>query len=283
MDVNEAFSKWKTFDILIEVKTVCRKTKVTAYADLPAAGVTLHTTFDQVGKEITSFEHGYVKLASLVGLMTHDKSGLSKLNTVIFPNSEGGRLTGIGQVSLVGYEAGGAKAALVSLPFDFSQEPGGQIKITPGTKVVNAQQASIPKSVPISESLLEPTRFRKLLADLKAFMVKTGTLPQLMFANTESVKTEKLRGKTFVCEYRENTHYLTGNLSVSLWVSDFVGPGSPLALCLIHTEKLKEEPVQYYWVSVFKGDMATMEGPTLTILTALQAYLDAADDGVTEH
>lgn len=179
------------YDILIEVKTLCRKAKTTTWAELVENGFKIGDhEWGEDDLVINGSGEGHARMALLASYMTDQNHFLSPvLGKAILPELEG-MANGLGHIVLVGHKEGVEKPKpLITLLFEFSQKPGEKIKVSKSVQAYFEREAEINKDT----SLL---LVRDLYKGLEIYKSKLGGVPLMQFENTPDI-AEHLRGRRF--------------------------------------------------------------------------------------
>lgn len=131
--MTEVFAKdCAKFDIIIEVKTLCRKSKTTPWAELVENGFKVaDQVWEESDKVTKSSGEGHARLGLLTSYLTDVNRYLDPaIAKAILPEMSG-LANGLGQIVLVGYVDGSeAPNPLLTTLFEFSQKPGERIKVS---------------------------------------------------------------------------------------------------------------------------------------------------------
>lgn len=190
--MNEAMTKDRVkFDILVEIKTLCRKAKTTTWAQLIGQGFKIgDCEWGEEDHVIHGSGEGHARMGLLASYMADTNRVLNPdLAKLILPEMEG-CANGIGHIVLVGYKEDAEKPEpLITLLFEFSQKPGEKIKISKSAQAYFERETEINKD-PSS------TLVHDLYTGLEAYKAKHGGVPRLEFVD-EPDTPELLRGRRF--------------------------------------------------------------------------------------
>lgn len=191
--MNEAMTKqYVKFDILIDVKTLCRKAKTTTWAQLVEAGFKIgDCSWGEDPLVIKGSGEGHARMGLLAGYMTDTNHNLeATVAKAILPELDN-LANGLGRVVLVGYTEGSQKPEpIITVLFEFSQKPGERIKVSKSAEAWLAREEEINKET----SLL---LVRDLYAGLDTFEEQYGGVPLIQFPENDPVTPEYLRGRRF--------------------------------------------------------------------------------------
>lgn len=181
------------YDIVIEVRTLCRKAKTTTWAELVQNGFKIGDC--SWGKDdliITTSGVGHARMGLLVSYMTDMNHYMNpSIAKAILPELEG-VANGLGHIVLVGYKEGSEKPEpLITVLFEFNQQPGGKIKVSKSAQAYLEREKEL-KGI----GFLALKQALELYAGLEQYKYETQGIPLIQFG-TGSEVAEYLRGRRF--------------------------------------------------------------------------------------
>lgn len=181
------------YDILIEVKTLCRKNKTTSWTQLVQDGFAIGDhKWGEDDLVIATSGVGHARMGLLASYMTDMNRYLNpSIAKAILPELEGSA-NGLGHIVLVGYKEGSDKAEpLITVLFEFTQQPGGKIKVSKAAQDYFAKEAEIKKTDVNSAMWI-----RDLHAQIEAYKDKHQGTPLVVYADVPEAP-EHLRNRKF--------------------------------------------------------------------------------------
>jgi hypothetical protein len=125
------------FDILVEVRTLCRRSKTTNWVQLVENGFELSDDqkWDKEDLVIENSGVGHARMGLLMSYMSNTNRYMHPaIAKTILPELNG-LANGLGKIVLVGYVEGNPTPnPLITSLFEFSQQPGEQIKVSKDLK-----------------------------------------------------------------------------------------------------------------------------------------------------
>ena len=181
------------YDIVIEVKTLCRKNKTTTWAELVQNGFKIgDCSWGEDDLVIKTSGVGHARMGLLASYMTDMNRYMNpSIAKAILPELEGAA-NGLGHIVLVGYKEGSEKPeGLITVLFEFNQQPGGKIKVSKAAQDYFAKEAELKKTEVNSVMWI-----RDLHSQLEDYKIKYAGTPLLVFTNDPEVPV-CLRGRKF--------------------------------------------------------------------------------------
>jgi hypothetical protein len=187
------FGDFVKYDILIEVKTLCRKNKTTSWTQLVQDGFAIGDhKWGEDDLVIATSGVGHARMGLLASYMTDMNRHLNpSIAKAILPEMEGSA-NGLGHIVLVGYKEGSDKAEpLITVLFEFTQQPGGKIKVSKAAQDYFAKEAELKKTEVNSAMWM-----CDLYAQIEAYKDKHQGTPLIVYTNDTEVPAY-LRGRKF--------------------------------------------------------------------------------------
>ncbi len=198
-------NEYAQFDILVEVQTLCRKNRSVTWADLIDSGISIPgVELGEQSKIIQSFASANAKLGYFASYMAPGTGYMyPSYAEAILPKDLTGPANGLGRAVLVGRKEGGDTLfPLVTVAFEFSQNPGEKIKVSMDYKDYVKRELELREAGDeLPTDVISSAQFLKICEDAKKFHEVKGYLPALYFNANHPEET--LRGKTFSFSYRE--------------------------------------------------------------------------------
>jgi len=198
------------YDIVIEVKTLCRKNKTTTWAELVQNGFKIgDCSWGEDDLVITTSGVGHARMGLLASYMTDMNRYMNpSIAKAILPELEG-TANGLGHIVLVGYKEGSEKPeGLITVLFEFTQQPGGKIKVSKAAQDYFAKEAEIKKTEVNSTMWI-----RDLYAQIEAYKDKHQGTPLVVYADVPEVPTY-LRNRKFSPSLARTYFEATGKSAV---------------------------------------------------------------------
>lgn len=181
------------YDIVIEVKTLCRKNKTTTWAELVQNGFKIgDCSWGEDDLVIKTSGVGHARMGLLASYMTDRNRHMNPvIAKAILPELEGSA-NGLGHIVLAGYKEGSDKSEpLITVLFEFTQQPGGKIKVSKTAQDYFEREKELKG---IEHTALKQTL--ELYAGLEQYKYETQGIPLVQFG-TGSEVAEHLRGRRF--------------------------------------------------------------------------------------
>lgn len=178
------FGGFTKYDILIEVKTLCRKNKTTTWAELVQNGFKIgDCSWGEDDLVISTSAVGHARLGLLASYMTDMNRYMNpSIAKAILPELEG-PANGLGHMVLVGYKEGSEKPeGLLTILFEFTQQPGGKIKVSKTAQDYFAKEAELKKTDVNSAMWI-----RDLHTQIGAYKDKHRGTPLVVYADVPEV------------------------------------------------------------------------------------------------
>jgi hypothetical protein len=179
-------------DIVIEVKTLCRKAKTTTWAQLVESGFKIgENDWGPADTAISSSAVGSARMGLLASFMNDSNKVMTPAFAKAVLPEMTGLANGLGQISFVGHKEGADKPEpILTILFEFSQKPGDRIKVSKNIQDYFNREEEIKKDT----SLL---LVRDLFYALESYKGKNnGIIPRMLFDETEEVPAY-MRGRRF--------------------------------------------------------------------------------------
>lgn len=241
--MTEVFAKDCTkFDILIETKTLCRKSKTTTWAELVENGFKIaDMEWDEGDKVVKTSGEGHVRLGLLSTYLTDVNRFLDPAVAKVILPEISGTANGLCKIVLVGYvEGSDTPNPLITTMFEFSQKPGERIKVSTGMQACFQREDEL--------DAIENHFFllvRSIHAGLDYFKADFGGVPYVVFEDDPTVP-EHLRGRKFspvtTRKLRESDHQRSVVINIREHTTEPEGV-SPPYLCDVSAETTSEEGV----------------------------------------
>lgn len=214
--VDPIFGGFAKYDILIEVKTLCRKNKTTTWAQLVQDGFTIGDhKWGEDDLVITTSGVGHARMGLLASYMTDMNRYMNpSIAKAILPELEG-VANGLGHIVLVGYKEGSDKAeGLLTILFEFTQKPGEKIKVSKAAQDYFAKEAQIQAT-----AVNSVTWIRDLHAQIEAYKSKHQGTPLVVYADVPDVP-EYLRNRKFSPSLSRTYFEATGKNAVTIFLRE---------------------------------------------------------------
>lgn len=260
------------FDIQIEVRTLCRRSKTTNWAQLVENGFELSDDqkWDKEDLVIETSGVGHARMGLLMSYMTDVNRYIHPaIAKAILPELNG-VANGLGKIVLVGYVEGNPTPnPLITSLFEFSQQPGERIKVSKSMRDCFKREEEIRRDT----SLL---LVRDLFYALESKIAKDKVIPRVTFADTEEVPAV-LRGRRFSpCLSRVVT---AGELKRSVVINFREHATEPEGICPPYLFSLFAEEDEEGELSLtYEGNKELTDDHHLVIKEVLFAFRDVIYD-----
>ena len=190
---NPVIDGFAKYDIIIEVKTLCRKPKITTWAELVQNGFKIgDCNWGEDAQVIETSGTGYARMGLLASYMTDMNRCMNPAIAKAILPELAGTANGLGHIVLIGYKEGSEKPEpLITVLFEFSQKPGEKIKVSKSAQAYAKREEELKAIEQTSVNAV-----RELYKGLEQYKRETQGVPLVQFG-TEPEIPEHLRGRRF--------------------------------------------------------------------------------------
>lgn len=275
------------YDILIEVRTLCRKNKTTTWAELVQNGFKIgDCSWGEDDLVIKTSGVGHARLGLLASYMTDMNRYLNpSIAKAILPELEG-TANGLGHMVLVGYKEGSEKPeGLLTILFEFTQKPGDKIKVSKAAQDYFAKEAEIKKTEVNSVMWI-----RDLHAQIEAYKDKHQGTPLVVYADVPDVP-EHLRSRKFSPSLSRTYFEATGKKAVTVHIREHTAETEGVTPPYLFSLVAEEGEDGKLWIT-YEGEADLTEEQYVSVKEVLLALKDIVaniDDnrtpphGIVEH
>lgn len=271
------------YDILIEVRTLCRKNKTTNWAQLVQNGFKIgDCSWGEDDLVIKTSGVGHARLGLLASYMTDMNRYLNpSIAKAILPELEG-TANGLGHMVLVGYKEGSEKPeGLLTILFEFTQKPGDKIKVSKAAQDYFAKEAEIKKTEVNSVMWI-----RDLHAQIEAYKDKHQGTPLVVYADVPDVP-EHLRSRKFSPALSRTYFEPSGKKAVAIHVREHTPETEGITPPHLFSLVAEEGDDGKLWVN-YEGEADLTEDEDTTVrevLLALKEVITTLNPphGIIEH
>lgn len=277
------FGGFVKYDIIIEVKTLCRKSKTTTWAELVQNGFAVGDhKWDESDLVIQTSGMGHARMGLLTSYMTDMHRYMNpQVAKAILPELEGSA-NGLGHIVLVGYKEGSDKTEpLITVLFEFTQQPGGKIKVSKAAQDYFAKEAELKKAE--ANSI---TWVRDLHTELEAYKDKHQGTPLLVYTNDPEVPA-CLRGRKFSPALTRAYFDVTGKKTATIHIREHTAKTEGITPPYLFSLVAEEGEDGKLWIS-YEGEADLNEDEYTTVQEVLLALKDVVTNltpphGIIEH
>lgn len=277
---NDPFlGEFTKYDILIEVKTLCRKNKATTWAELVQNGFKIgECSWGKDDLVISTSTVGHARLGLLASYMTDKNRHMNPaIAKAILPELEG-TANGLGHIVLVGYKEGSEKAeGLLTILFEFTQVPGGKIKVSKAAQDYFAKEAEIKKTDVNSAMWI-----RDLHVQIDVYKDKHQGTPLVVYADVPEVPAH-LRNRKFSPSLSRTYFEATGKSAVVINIREHTPETEGVTPPYLFSLLAEEGEDGRLWIT-YEGEADLTEEQDKTVQEVLFAVKDIVahiDDNLT--
>lgn len=271
------------YDIVIEVKTLCRKSKTTTWAELVQNGFAVGDhKWDESDLVIQTSGMGHARMGLLASYMTDMHRYMNpQVAKAILPELEGSA-NGLGHIVLVGYKEGSDKAEpLITVLFEFTQQPGGKIKVSKAAQDYFAKETELKKTEVNSAMWIHD-----LHAKLETYKTEHQGTPLLVYTNDPEVPA-CLRGRKFSPALSSTYFEPSGKKAVAIHVREHTPETEGITPPHLFSLVAEEGDDGKLWVN-YEGEADLTEDEDTTVrevLLALKEVITTLNPphGIIEH
>ena len=267
------------YDIVIEVKTLCRKNKTTTWAELVQNGFKIGgCSWGEDDLVIKTSGVGHARMGLLVSYMTDMNRYMNPvIAKAILPELEG-TANGLGHIVLVGYKEGSNKAEpLITVLFEFTQQPDRKIKVSKAAQDYFAKEAEI-KKTDVNSAMWN----RDLHAQIEAYKDKHQGTPLVVYADVPEVPAY-LRKRKFSPLLSRTYFEATGKSAVVINIREHTPETEGVTPPYLFSLLAEEGEDGRLWIT-YEGEADLTEEQDKTVQEVLFAVKDIVahiDDNLT--